>query len=138
MRLAFKLLGVLCFMCAALSSTQYIIQRRDLLAQYGYFDITSAAMNWGRPILISASIFLGLLSSALFAALNESRDTSGSSFRSLLGTRSILTAGIISPIVIASVYDKLAQIHDVLVLLLFGYQNGFLWEALISPIRRSK
>lgn len=104
----------------------------------GYLDLydDSQSGDLPRALEIIGSVYAGLISSALFAALNEIRSNTLQAFGSALAARSLLVASIISPIVIAGVYDRLSAINSTVLLLLFGYQNGFLWESLISPIRR--
>jgi hypothetical protein len=103
----------------------------------GYVDINARPLDLTRPVLMVVAVVIGMLSSALFNALTSTKFTTLAALSTALAARSFIIASIIAPIVIAGVYDKLNDIHSNVVLFLFAYQNGFLWESLISPIRRS-
>ncbi len=51
-----------------------------------------------------------------------------------MGGREFFIAGMIAPIVLCSVYDKLVALDSMMLTFLFAYQNGFFWEKLVDKL----
>jgi hypothetical protein len=109
---------------------------RDAAQVGGFFDVGEFFGHISRPVLTGLGTFGGILTASIFDKVraHDGKTPFIAYLRTIMGGREFFIAGMIAPIVLCSVYDKLVALDSMMLTFLFAYQNGFFWEKLVDKL----
>lgn len=81
------------------------------------------------------ALFVGTITGIITSVLISRVKSDENSITNLVGSREIIIACIISPLVVAGFYEKIIAIDSIFVVFILAHQNGYFWENVSSHVR---